>query len=382
MNNIFKKVISAAIAVSTLGSIALPVYADGYSVIDDYHEFIKKGEEFTDAFQSLSDEEQNSDDVYVPRIAYGGSGCINDILVEKTRKVTNCEAAPNGRRYNAHAMVSIDRPGKILVGVNKDPCITMAKIILDDIANGTTKTIDGKSYYTYGDFDYEYYIDYTEVDMRGEKVYKIYMNAPEITTDNLGNIIKMNIEKYDSFSDIIQDYYDIYKEEQENGRFTLNFDAYHFYTSNLDFTKDINIRYKAKRDAADAVCNAFANFVVVRAEEAEYGEGNVPWFDKDIEEKQQYEQCSDDIKEIVDFYNPFEPSRCINLAQIAAGDVNIDGKIDLKDLALLKKVLIHEVELPSAKKMMISTNEDNDLDVRDLTNIVQYLTKFSDSVLS
>jgi len=120
MNNIFKKVISAAIAVSTLSSIALPVYADGYSMIDDYHELIKKGEEFTDIFQSLSDEEQNSDDIYVPYITYGGSRCISDILVEETREVTRCSAAPNGRRYNAHVMVSIDNPGKIIVGVNHD----------------------------------------------------------------------------------------------------------------------------------------------------------------------------------------------------------------------------------------------------------------------
>lgn len=379
MNNIFKKVISAAIAVSTLGSIALPVYADGYSMIDDYHELIKKGEEFTDAFQSLSDEEQNSDDVYVPYITYGGSGCISDILVEETRKVTKCAAAPNGRRYNAHAMVSIDRPGKILVGVNEDPYRTMAKIILDDIANGTTKTIDGKSYYTYGDFDYEYYIDYTEVDIRGEKVYKIYMNAPEITTDELKNIVVMNVEKYDSFSDIIQDYYDIYKEELENGRSTLANGDNCLCADKLDFTNDMHVRYRAKRDAVQAVCYSLESFRSTRNDEIKYGE--VYWSDKAIEQQQRYEQCSDDIKEILDFYYPYEPSRCISLTQIAAGDVNIDGKIDLKDLALLKKVLIHEVELPSVKQMMISTNEDNDLDVRDLTNIVQYLTKFSDSVL-
>lgn len=218
--------------------------------------------------------------------------------------------------------------------------------------------------------------------MRGEKVYKIYMNVPEITTDKLKNIVVMNVEKYDSFYDIIKDYYDIYKEELENGRFTLNNGDHHLYTSKLDFTNDMHIRYRAKRDAVQAVCYSLDSFRSTRNDEIKYGEGEVYWSDKAIEEQQRYEQCSDDIKEILDFYYPYEPSRCISLTQIAAGDVNIDGKIDLKDLALLKKVLIHEVELPSAKKMMISTNEDNDLDVRDLTSIVQYLTKYSDSVLS
>ena len=379
MNNIFKKIISAAIAVSTLGSIALPVYAaetpevsednittaeatEKFSVKDGYYKYLKMEQKFATIIQSLDES-----DVIYPNGSDGDSyveGIDEDGMPYKYR----VEIAPNGHLYRMHDTTS------------QEAWLLQIQRAID---KGDSKVIDGRTFVTIEGVDYEYYIGTID---DGAKYADFYWNLPcsYDVPSYVGFIVWENFYKIDNIFDAVQEGCELYKEAIENDTLAYGYCMNHKYVDGktiYSMPDDEEVFNRIRYEVLDEICLAFS-----------YANS---FDDLSDELKEKYDQSTDEIKSIANWI--FEKHTANNelfkatgqfpaavnaqvLLESYAGDINGDKLIDMNDVTLLKKQLIHKVELSPMQQKMTSTNGESKLDVRDVTNLTQYLVKMTDSI--
>lgn len=392
MNGILKKVISAAIAVSTLGSIALPVYAAETTITEDtvaaaenkeresfehfYYECIEYAEKIAYAMQSS---DLTSEWVYFPP---EDSDCEDDIvfmdLVKFSEEVGDefycslpnrdwytAEIAPNGRLFVNMTKLSLDQT------VND---YHHYADIQSAIEKGDSKVVDGRTFITLDGVDYEYYMSEPYIaesgHLKGHECVVLYYNWSDTRdiTGTLYDYAHWKIDDIDSIFDTLQQAYDITMELIENntiGHFSLREINRDIYDLSLHDNYDDD-------DILGVLAEQIRSGIVWNSEQ---------FHDMD-EFREEHSNCSKEVEAIIESIYAGEYDKLGKEALVDAyiGDINGDRKIDINDVTLLKKQIIHDVELPAVQQKMTSVTGNDKLDVRDLTKLTQYLVKATDSL--
>ncbi len=378
MNNIFKKVISAAIAVSTLCSIALPVYAaetpevsednittaeatEKFSIKDEYYKYLKKDQRRATILQSLDE----SDVISVNKYNEGYVQGVDEDGIPYKYSVT---IAPNG-----HIFYMYDTTSQY----------TWLNEIQRAIDKGNSKVVDGRTFITIEGVDYEYYIDTAK---NGAEYSGFYWNFPGAydIPSYVGSVVRYNFYKIDSVFDAMQEGYELYKEAIENDTLAYNVMNYEYVDGERIFSMpdDEEMFADLKLEILNELCVPFRYSNVEKVADLS---GTL---------KEQYDQSCDEVKAIAGLIieGTWPDMRALpdnidsiqisgnTLVQIYSGDINGDNMIDMNDVTLLKKQLIHKVELSPMQQRMTSTNGESTLDVRDVTKLTQYLVKMTDSI--
>lgn len=369
MNNIFKKVISAAIAVSTLGSIALPVYAaetpevsednittaeatEKFSIKDEYYARLKNYQRRATILQSL-----DKDDVVYP---YGSKGdsYVEGVDEDGVPYKYQVEIAPNGHLFYAKDILNENENYEWYCDIQRA------------IDKGDSKVIDGRTFVTIDGCDYEYYIG----EKKGNNSPEFYWNIP--TSYNirfeLEWIVYGDIYKIDSIFDAMQEGYELYQEAIEND--TLSY---------MDMKPEyIDGERTLVMPDNEAIMDSLKYGILRGVTHTLYNKRSFD--DLNDELKQEYAQSTDEMKMLTEWvFNENSHSATVSADKLFdsyVGDINGDKLIDMNDVTLLKKQLIHKVELSPMQQRMTSTNSESTLDVRDITNLTQYLVKMTDSI--
>ena len=385
MNSIFKKVISAAIAVSTLGSIALPVYAaetpeisedtvataennERMSFKEYYYNAIERSQDMAYAFQSS---DLTSDWVH---LLPGEKGEVKFNFVEFAE--TNGEkyskypyywrayVAPDGRLFNSKDVVAFDEDGNNY-GWYAD--------IMRAIEKGDSKVIDGRTFVTIDGFDYEYYLGESFIgkkgsDYEGHECAELYWNfgSGYDIPFMLNCYAEYRTDEIESVFDTLQEAYDLTKELIES-------DSISHAAMNSINKINGNCSDYSMPDNDDAILKTlkdeFSHGIVWNAKKC----NNIDEF------REMYGNCSEEIESLAECVISKEYDR-ETLFDSYIGDINGDKKVDVNDVTLLKKQLIRKVELLPVQQKITSTTGNDELDVRDLTKLTQYLVKATDSL--
>ena len=394
MNSIFKKVISAAIAVSTLGSIALPAYAaetpeisedtvataennERMSFKEYYYNSIEFAQDIAYAFQSS---DLTSDWVHTlpdadPReyeevkFNFAEFAETNGEKYSKYSSGAWAYVAPNGRLFDMVDVVAFDEDGNNY---------SWYADIMKAIEKGDSKVIDGRTFVTIDGFDYEYYLGEPYIgakgsDYEGHECAVLFWNfGSEYDIPSMLHwYVECHTDEIESVFDTLQEAYDLTKELIESD--TISHSAIH----------SINRKEGKNRGDYSMPDNDDAILKTLKQEFSYAIEGNAQKCSTMDEFREMYGNCIEEIESLAEcviskeYYKEYYRE---TLFDSYIGDINGDGKVDVNDVTLLKKQLIRKVELLPVQQKITSTTGNDELDVRDLTKLTQYLVKATDSL--
>ncbi len=329
MKKVFKKALSAILALSTLGSVSAIstsaieggysrfVNEDGTYNIEEFEEVIKEHNDEWLSYTKWQDKKPDNGRAYYGRRI----GCAwNDM-------------------GNAEEVISW--------GSFETNTATMEKFEKFFYENFETESIDGLDYVTLDGNKYEYH--FNEDNEKGWKG-DFFYNCPTMVYSPTNFIM---LDGSDAFR---------YTVINENGeKEVVNPDG-------LSYSEMLDVAYKCMELQKDVLfVNSFECFL----EYHENGEfGDVAFEDVSIEDmikchvnhvvKEKYE-------EFFEYY-------------IVKGDFDESGTVDIHDLGILKKHILGVSEMTPGQQMLASTNGGFEPDIRDVTKVNQYIIKAIDTL--
>ncbi len=331
MKKVFKKTLSAILALSTLGSVSAIstsaieggysrfVNEDGTYNIEEFEEVIKEHNEEWLSYTKWH-KADNGSSYYGRKI-----GCGWNDYVGSEEEIQELIANGGGEGNTA----------------------IMEKFEKFFYENFETECIDGVNYVTLDGNKYEYYFeDDNEKGWKGD----FYYNCPKIVYSPTNFIM---LDGSDAFR------YTIINENGEKE--IVNPDG-------LSYSEMIDVAYKCMELQKDVFMVTAFEQVLDYYENGEFGD--VPFEDVSIEDMIKCHVNHEVKQRYDDFFEYY----------IVKGDFDESGTVDIHDLGILKKHILGVSEMTPGQQMLASTNGGFEPDIRDVTKVNQYIIKAIDTL--
>ena len=341
MNKIVKKIASAVMSVTIFAGSAIPVFAESEqennieTFKSAYSEMMKNAVNYVDGFQQLTE-----DDFYaVYTTLPNGEKVLDGYFTDYGKEGTRVYKAPNGRFYLSAA-------------TDKNLGDAKIQFFEEKFEAFVPKTIDGLTYVTLDGMNYEFYYNLD----KENGIVELYMNSAfDMTYTQMPELFLKYLTTEDTLYSCIEKCMD--------------------YTSSDVFMFELGlIRYRSIRENSGNPDMNTEDLKIISAimQTSKY----ISYANSNLANDEKI-QLSESLSNVI-YDTDFNDNIHCNPYKYLQGDVDGNGTVDVKDLALTKQYLINETELLTIQKKLASTQCKDDLDILDVTRISQYIVKLID----